>query len=63
MLLFALTSDPIPVDGFEEFWTCYPRHKAKADAEKAWKKLKPSAALRQTILAAIAAQKAERARS
>ena len=29
-------------DGFLEFWNFYPKKKNKADAEKAWKKIKPN---------------------
>lgn len=42
---------------FERFWEAYPRKKAKGDAEKAWKKLKPNDELFARILAAIAVQK------
>lgn len=30
-----------PADGFDEFWTLYPRHEGKAAARKAWRKLCP----------------------
>ena len=30
---------------FAAFWSCYPRKVAKADAQKAWRKLNPSAEL------------------
>jgi hypothetical protein len=43
-------------DGFEEFYTAYPKKKKRPDALKAWDKLKPDKDLRQTILKAIAAQ-------
>jgi hypothetical protein len=36
--------------GFNEFWTAYPRKTAKADAEKAWSKIKPDL---QTVLTAL----------
>jgi hypothetical protein len=42
--------------GFADFWTAYPKRKAKADAEKAWRSLNPDDALRATILAAVAVQ-------
>lgn len=29
-------------EAFEEFWRLYPKKKSKADAQKAWNKLKPS---------------------
>lgn len=52
---------PIPpkgaATGFAEFWSAYPLKKAKATAEKAWAKLKPSADLQAAILSAIAAHK------
>lgn len=52
---------PIPPEGaaagFAEFWSAYPLKKAKATAEKAWAKLKPSADLQAAILSAIAAHK------
>lgn len=35
---------------FAEFWSIYPKRKSKADAEQAWLKLKPDAALTRTIL-------------
>jgi len=31
----------VPHPGFPEFWTAYPKRKAKADAEKAWAQMKP----------------------
>lgn len=52
---------PIPpsavAGGFAEFWSAYPLKKAKATAEKAWAKLKPSTDLQAAILSAIAAHK------
>lgn len=38
---------------FDEFWTVYPRRVGKADAIKAWKKLKPDRLLLDTMIAAI----------
>ncbi len=32
-------------EGFEQFWDWYPKKKSKGDALKAWKRLRPSAAL------------------
>jgi len=32
---------PSDWEGFEEFWTAYPRKTAKSDALKAWNKIKP----------------------
>lgn len=43
-------------DGFNGFWSTYPKRVAKAAAQKAWQALKPGAALQATILAAIAQQ-------
>ena len=43
-------------DGFAEFWGAYPRHSGKANAEKAWVKLKPTEELQAQILASIAMQ-------
>jgi hypothetical protein len=42
---------------FDRFWQAYPKKKAKADAERAWKKLDPDPALVRVILAALEAQK------
>lgn len=41
--------------GFPEFWAAYPRKVDKADAEHAWAKLAPSEALREQIMAGLAA--------
>jgi hypothetical protein len=43
-------------DGFEDFWSQYPSKKAKADAIKAWGKIKPDEKLQASILKAVAAQ-------
>lgn len=55
---------PIPPEGaaeqaklFERFWKAYPRHTAKADAKKAWDKLKPDLPLCHTMAAALKWQK------
>lgn len=45
--------------GFHEFWACYPLHKARRDAEKAWRQVKGQEHLTE-ILKAIQAQRAER---
>lgn len=47
-------------EGFTEFWSNYPRKKAKGDALKAWKTLRPDAVLRSRILAAVEAQRSSR---
>ena len=36
-------------DGFNDFWQAYPKKRNKADALKAWKKLKPSADLQRIM--------------
>ena len=38
---------------FDAFWSAYPKHAAKADAQKAFKALNPDDELMQTILTAI----------
>lgn len=43
-------------DGFEEFWRCYPKRKAKDAALRAWRKLRPDQDLQATICAAVEAQ-------
>lgn len=42
--------------GFDDFWSAYPKKKAKEDARKAWAKLKPDEALVKTIIADVEAQ-------
>jgi hypothetical protein len=54
--LMRRASDPVP-DGFEVFWLAYPKKRAKATAERAWRRLEPSPALLQRILDAIAMQR------
>lgn len=44
-------------DGFEMFWQVYPKKVSKAQALKAWSKLKPNAKLQQVILSALERQK------
>lgn len=44
-------------DGFEAFWTAYPKKKSKGQALSAWKKLKPDSSLQAMILKAIENQK------
>jgi hypothetical protein len=39
-----------PLAGFDAFYTAFPRHEARRDAEKAWKQLRPDAALQAVIL-------------
>ncbi|MFZ4098697.1 hypothetical protein ACOYHI_32625, partial [Pseudomonas aeruginosa] len=45
------TTKPNPLDGFEEFYQAYPKHKDRAKAEKAWRKIDP--ALHPVIMAAL----------
>lgn len=45
---------------WDRFWAIYPRHASKKDAQKAWAKLAPSAALVELILAAVTWQKTTR---
>lgn len=47
------TSELELAEAFEVFWKLYPNKKAKANARKAWMKLKPSAELRQTLMTAL----------
>lgn len=42
------------LDGFAQFYRLYPRRQKRLNAESAWKKLKPDAALRETLLVALA---------
>lgn len=49
--------DTLAQTSFARFWELYPKKKAKGDAEKAWKKLKPSESLVDTIIKAVEAQK------
>lgn len=53
------TPNPLPGVGemFDRFWKVYPRHVAKANARKAFEKLKPTPELLDAILVAIAAQR------
>ena len=40
--LALVVQQPKPVDRFDEWWSLYPRKVAKADARKAWAKMKPA---------------------
>lgn len=44
-------------ESFKLFWNAYPKKKSVGIAEKAWRKLQPTAELVQQILSAIAQQK------
>lgn len=52
----AKDSSSTDVDGFAEFWSAYPRKVGKADAVKAWGKIKPDPETMKDIVAAIAVQ-------
>jgi hypothetical protein len=55
------TESPAPEDdGFDTFWAAYPRKVDKQNAQKKWQKLKPDAALRETIMNALARHKVSR---
>lgn len=47
----------LALDGFKEFYAAYPRRTARVDAERAWAKLRPDAALQAKIHAALAWQR------
>jgi uncharacterized protein YdaU (DUF1376 family) len=47
------TSKPIPVDGFEKFWSAYPRKTAKAEALKSFAKIAPDDETLERMLAAV----------
>lgn len=51
-------SESTPPDGFDQFWSAYPRHVGKAEAKKAFDKLKPDVELLGNMLDAIERQKA-----
>lgn len=45
------------LDGFDRFWSLYPRKVSKGHARKAWEKLKPNTGLADRIVAAVEDQK------
>ena len=45
------------VEGFEQFWTAYPKKTAKGAALKSWLQLKPSVELTEHILHAVSQQR------
>jgi hypothetical protein len=53
MMLFT---EEIQHDGFSEFWFRYPRKIARADALKAWRKLRPDTQTQQAIWQALEVQ-------
>jgi DNA-binding transcriptional MocR family regulator len=48
-----VTPDTDLLEGFEQFWTLYPKKKGRKDAAKAWAKLKPNDELHQTLITAL----------
>lgn len=38
---------------FDRFWQAYPKHVAKADAQKAWRQLQPTSELVDAMIAAL----------
>lgn len=59
----CIENNPVPaskqdfIEGFDAFYALYPKHKNKAAALNAWKKLKPNAELQEVMAKAIMAQK------
>lgn len=51
--VFAVPKKDLQEQRFDEFWNTYPRKVGKEAARKAWKKIKPDAALFQKILHAV----------
>lgn len=45
-------------DGFDAFWSAYPKRKSKGDAVRSWNRIKPNAELRERINASLQAMKA-----
>ena len=41
------------LDGFDRFWNAYPKKRGKGDAEKAWGKIRPDAALVEKMMGVI----------
>ena len=54
------TSEMELAEAFETFWKLYPNKKSKKDARKAWEKLKPTAELRLTLMAALGSHRVSR---
>src|SRR5262249_49805495 len=50
--------DPTRAEGFDTFWSAYPRHEAKAKAAEVWANLRPDAETRARIDAALSWQRA-----
>lgn len=51
------TSNGFQDHAFATFWDAYPNKKAKANAQKAWKKLRPNNALFEKIMQAVEMQR------
>lgn len=51
------SAESVFTDGFDDFWAAYPKPVAKQAAGKAWAKLKPDEALRESILLDIRRRK------
>ncbi|MGN0489365.1 MAG: hypothetical protein ACI4HO_08905 [Ruminococcus sp.] len=51
----TLSSVEFQLDQFEEFWSVYPNHKARASAEREWVKINPDKELTGQIIAAVTA--------
>lgn len=58
--LFETDRNDIDPVGFEAFWKEYPNHKAKKDALKAWRSIRPTADTQLLILEALSWQKLQR---
>lgn len=50
------TPQPPAGEGFDEFWSAYPRKESKSTALASWNRIKPDATLRAKILASVAAR-------
>lgn len=53
----ATAKEDYDLEGFNAFYAAYPRHEGKADALKAWNKLKPDIVLQTKMGEALTAQK------
>ena len=53
------TPKDICANGFARFWTAYPKKRAKGQAEKAWKRIKPSPELVEQICQAVGRAKTQ----
>lgn len=53
----AAPKEDYDLEGFNAFYAAYPRHEGKADALKAWNKLKPDIVLQAKMGEALTAQK------